>query len=59
MMEYDSEGNSHPVTKDYDAIRCDKCKGVMKVLKVDFQHECEHCGCEYSFALEEENGNAS
>lgn len=52
-MKYDFEGHSHPAIKDYDAIRCDECDKIMKVLKEDFQHECEHCGCEYSFALEE------
>ena len=53
MTDKGFSGHDTSVIKDFDAIRCDECKNIMKVLKEDLEYTCE-CGCEYSFAFEEE-----
>lgn len=58
MMKTEFSGHSHPITRDYDILRCDKCKELMEIPKEDLEYTCE-CGCEYSFVLEEVNGTDS
>lgn len=50
-------GHSHTITKDYEAIRCEGCKEIMKVPLEDLEFKCLNCG-HVTLFVEEEIENA-
>ena len=54
-LETSHSGHAHPITKDYDVLRCVHCDKVIQVPHEAFTFKCPHCDGVNEFAMEEEN----